>query len=127
MNQWRSETVKVLLDHMSIPVRDKESSSRFYSGVFGIPADAPRMRGLPLSDAVSLLLEEREVVPNHYAYRVAPGDFDAVAERIRAQGIAFGSSAEHEDGQIRTRPDRSRSIYFHDPDGHSLEIIAEGA
>jgi catechol 2,3-dioxygenase-like lactoylglutathione lyase family enzyme len=85
------------------------------------------MRGLPLSDAVSLLLEERdEPIPNHYAYRVEPRDFDSVVEQVRTLGIAFGASAEHEDRQVRTRPDRSRSIYFHDPDGHSLEIIAEG-
>jgi catechol 2,3-dioxygenase-like lactoylglutathione lyase family enzyme len=119
--------MKVLLDHMSIPVRDKETSSRFYAEVFGVAPDAPRMRGLPLSDAVSLLIEEREVVmPNHYAYRVDPGDFDPVVDRIRRLGIAFGASAEQEDRQIRTRPDRSRSVYFHDPDGHSLEIIADG-
>lgn len=120
--------MKVLLDHMSLHVRDKALSSRFYSKVFGIPSDAPRARGLPLSDAVSLLFEEGDPpTPNHYAYRVEPGDFDAVVERIRAFGIAFGASAEDEDRQVRTRPDRSRSIYFHDPDGHSLEIIAEGA
>ena len=119
--------MKVVLDHMSVAVHDRAASTQFYAGVFGVPADAPRARGLPLSESVSLLLEEGEVrQSNHYAFRVEPGDFDAAVERVRGLGVSFGASAENEDGEIRTRPDRSRSIYFHDPNGHSLEIIAEG-
>lgn len=120
--------MKVLLDHMSVPVHDKAATAQFYAGVFGVKTDGPRARSgwVTLSDALALILEEGEVhATNHYAFRVEPDDFQAVLGRVRGLGIPFGASAENEDGQIKSRPDRSHSIYFHDPNGHSLEIITQ--
>ena len=118
--------MKVLLDHMSVPVHSKTETAQFYAEVFGVPADGPRARSgwLTLSDALSLIFEEGDVrEKNHYAFRVEPGDFDALLERARGLGLPLGSSADNPDGQIKSRPDRSRSFYFSDPNGHGVELI----
>ena len=60
---------------------------------------------------------------NHYAFRVEPGDFDLLLERVRTLEIPLGSAAETPDGEVKTRPDRSRSFYFSDPNGHGVEFI----
>ncbi len=120
--------MKVLLDHMSLPVHSKADSAQFYASVFGVSTDGPRARSgwLTVNDALSLILEEGEVrAKNHYAYRVDPGDFDVLLDRVGGLGIPLGSSADNADGQVRTRPDQSRSFYFTDPNGHGIEFITE--
>jgi extradiol dioxygenase family protein len=120
--------MKVLLDHMSVPVHDRASTAQFYASVFGVSTDGPRSRSgwVALSDGLSLILEEGEVPgPRHYAFRVEMTDFRTTVERVRDLGIPFGTSSASMDGQIKSRPDRSHSIYFHDPNGHSLELITQ--
>ena len=118
--------MKVLLDHMSVPVHSRAETAQFFGSVFGVPTDGPRARSgwLALSDGLSLIFEEWEVPErNHYAFRVEPSDFDALLDRVRGLSIPFGSAAEDADGQVKARPDHSRSIYFSDPNGHGVELI----
>ena len=118
--------MKVLLDHLSVPVHSKTETAQFYAGIFGVPTDGPRARSgwLALSDALFLIFEEGDVPErNHYAFRVDPGDFDLLLDRVRGLDIPFGSSADVKDAQIKSRPDGSRSFYFSDPNGHGVELI----
>jgi catechol 2,3-dioxygenase-like lactoylglutathione lyase family enzyme len=121
--------MKVLLDHMSVPVHSKAETARFYASVFGVATDGPRARSgwLTLSDALSLIFEEGDVPDRqHYAFRVDPGDFEILLERVRRLDIPFGSSADDKDGRVKSRPDGSRSYYFSDPNGHGVEVITQG-
>lgn len=120
--------MRVLLDHMSFQVRNRAESAQFYASVFGVPVEGPRARSgwLTLSDALSLIFEESESPEkNHYAFRVDSPDFDALLERVQGLGVPFGSSAENADGQVKSRPDQSRSFYFSDPNGHGVELITQ--
>ena len=118
--------MNILLDHLSVRVRDRVESMRFYAEIFGVPADGPRSRSgwLTVSSALSLIFEEGSAGErSHYAFRVEPGDFDVLRGRLGELRIPFGSDAGQSDGEVKIRPDRSRSVYFSDPNGHGVELI----
>ena len=69
-------------------------------------------------------LEEKELPPHgaqgsiHFAFEVEKNVYDATLLKIKTTGI----NILHE----QTWKMGLRSFYFHDPDGHLLEIIEEG-
>jgi len=69
-------------------------------------------------------LEEKELPPHgaqgsiHFAFEVEKNVYDATLLKIKTTGI----NILHE----QTWKTGLRSFYFHDPDGHLLEIIEEG-
>jgi catechol-2,3-dioxygenase len=50
----------------------------------------------------------------HFAFSVAPGRLDAVAERLRAAGHEHRGPIEHDGGD--------RSLYVEDPEGNIVEL-----
>lgn len=117
----------IVLDHLTVPVRDREASVRFYTGVFGARKGAARGRivGVWLSDILELQLRATELVESsHYAFRVDPGEFDSVFGRIQALGIPYGVARDELNGELLVEDQAKRSVFFSDPDGHSLELIA---
>jgi hypothetical protein len=54
---------------------------------------------------------------------VSEEEFDAIFGRIRARGLEFWADPfQQQPGEINTQ-DGGRGLYWHDPDGHVLEII----
>jgi hypothetical protein len=54
---------------------------------------------------------------------VTEEEFDGIFGRIRARGLDFWADPfQHRPGQVNTN-DGGRGVYWHDPDGHVLEII----
>jgi catechol 2,3-dioxygenase-like lactoylglutathione lyase family enzyme len=67
--------------------------------------------------------QEGEIAKQHYAFLVGEDDFDAVFGRIRARGLTYWADpARQHPGEIN-RHYGGRGLYFHDPDGHLLEVI----
>jgi catechol 2,3-dioxygenase-like lactoylglutathione lyase family enzyme len=56
--------------------------------------------------------------PIHVGFAVGRDDLDAWERHLAAHGVAIESRARWERG--------GRSIYFRDPDGHSLELVTPG-
>jgi catechol-2,3-dioxygenase len=50
----------------------------------------------------------------HFAFSAAPGRLDALAERLRAHGVAVRGPEQHEGGD--------RSLYVEDPEGNVVEV-----
>ncbi len=50
----------------------------------------------------------------HFAFSAAPGRLDALAERLRAHGVAVRGPQQHEGGD--------RSLYAEDPEGNVVEV-----
>jgi catechol-2,3-dioxygenase len=50
----------------------------------------------------------------HFAFSAAPGQLDAIAERLRAAGSEPKGPVEHEGGD--------RSLYVEDPEGNVVEV-----
>jgi lactoylglutathione lyase len=123
-----------------LPVADTKASEAFYREVVGLPS-AYRD---PSRDIVFLWVDEKQKGmlglwgastgygrPNrvlahcHLAFAVSFEELQQATARLNERGIetrGFGGHTTREPSVIGWMP--SAQIYFHDPDGHSLEFIA---
>jgi extradiol dioxygenase family protein len=63
------------------------------------------------------------ITTQHYAFLVSGDGFDAAFERIKQAGITYYADPfMQQPGRINSR-DGERGLYFHDPDGHAMEIM----
>jgi catechol 2,3-dioxygenase-like lactoylglutathione lyase family enzyme len=133
-------------DHTTIPsvgglfevalyVDDLERSREFYTSLFGFRVVVPgdRVCGLSVCDRQMLLLFRHggatepsinsmgDTVPphnatgqQHLAISIADADYDAWKRRLEELEIPIESEVAWKEG--------GHSIYFRDPDGHSIEL-----
>lgn len=121
-------------------VGDLEVSGSFYESVFGFKPlrTEDRMRAYSVSDRQVLLLFRRggSVRPSplhgglipphdgrgtqHLAFAIPPETLASWREHLLACGIAIESEVNCGDGGP------GDSLYFRDPDGHSLELLTPG-
>ena len=122
------------LDHFILKVNDLDASVAFYTAVLGF--------GLEGRDGPFTVLRvcpdlQIQLAPwgtkgmEHYAFAVSAADFEAIFDRIRAAGIAFGPSFDSVGSNIGPgRESGARgaapTLYFNDPNAHLLEIRAYG-
>ena len=110
------------INHITLAVRDLETSFVFYTEVLGLRPVARWYRGAYLEtggDWVCLSLDEGArsgSLPEytHVAFTVDEEDFSAAVEKLRGAGV--------ECWQENRSP--GESFYFLDPSGHKLEIHA---
>jgi catechol 2,3-dioxygenase-like lactoylglutathione lyase family enzyme len=115
------------IDHVAIAVADVERSANWYVEVLGFERLYPGMwNGTPVfigkgKTAIALFPVRSEHSKSdkrgrtnmlHLAFRADRRNFLGAQEELEDRGIKF----EFQDHEI------SHSIYFHDPDGHELEI-----
>ena len=115
------------LDHTIVPARDKEASARFFAHIFGLEYRGPWGPFAPVkvNETLSMDFDERrqQFDVHHYAFIASDDEFDAVLERVKQEGIPFGSGPRSlEDGEINHLYG-GRGFYFRDPNGHVLEVI----
>jgi catechol 2,3-dioxygenase-like lactoylglutathione lyase family enzyme len=113
------------ISELVLEVADLEASERFYSGLLGLPV----VERWPHREAIWVMAGDRTRIglwrPQvglaggrggvhvHFAMHIAPQDYEAAVEHLRAAGaevqeIAFG--------------EQSRAAYVDDPDGNVVEI-----
>lgn len=109
---------------IAVRVRDLPRAEAFYCGVLGLRAGLrdERRNWLFLyaggrAGMVVLQEDKGEWPAQHFAFTVSDPDIEPAAEALRARGVAVEGPHTHD-----WMP--SRSLYFDDPDGHSLELIA---
>jgi len=115
----------IVIDHLTVPVRDQDASVRFYTDVFGARKGAARGRivGVWLSEVLELQLRATEPVEaSHYAFRLERHEFDGALGRLQALGVPYGVSRDQLNDALLEEQGK-RSVFFSDPDGHSLELI----
>ncbi|PYL72567.1 MAG: VOC family protein [Verrucomicrobia bacterium] len=116
------------IDHVALTVRDVERSANWYIEVLGFEQLHEGMwDGIPTfigkGNSAIALFPARDgdskssactgkIRMLHLAFRANHDGFLAAQEELKRRGIKF----EFQDHEI------SHSIYFHDPDGHELEI-----
>ncbi len=114
--------------HVAMTVRDGAKSAQWYHDVFGFELVQKFTRTwlvgrascnlglteLPNGDPVEEL--GAKIAIQHIAFHVETNDFASAVQALRDLGIPFEG------------PDESGvagpSVFFHDPDGHELEITA---
>jgi catechol 2,3-dioxygenase-like lactoylglutathione lyase family enzyme len=124
----RSEIdLSVELNHTIVWCRDKHESAKFFSEIFGLAA--PKYFGhfmiVETSNGVSLDFAESddEIASQHYAFLISEDEFDQVFERITEKGISYWADPAKRRLNKINQNDGGRGMYFHDPDGHFLEVI----
>ena len=118
----------IQLDHTIIPSADKDEAARFFAGVFDLPYEGS---GYFAQVRVNqhLTLDFADADPDgidslHFAFAVDEDEFDAIFERVLAQGLTYGSGPRSaDDGEINRRRG-GRGFYFRGgPDPHLWEIM----
>ncbi len=119
-------------------VDDLERAARFYEGVLGLTAVSrgDRLIALAAGGGTHLLLFKRGATvaglsfpggvipphdgsgPVHLALAIAPEDLAEWEKKLAAAGVAVESRVSWGSGQT--------SLYFRDPDGHSVELAQPG-
>ena len=67
--------------------------------------------------------EDTSFDSHHYAFHVNDAEFDAIFERIKKAGLAYGSAAwSLEDGKLNDW-NGGRGVYFKELNGHVLELM----
>ncbi|MCH7655899.1 MAG: VOC family protein [Chloroflexi bacterium] len=114
------------LDHTIVPAKDKEASARFFARIMGLTYEGPHGHFAPVrvDDGLTMDFDNREgFESHHYAFHITDAEFDAIFERVKADGVIYGSGpGSHEDMKINERRG-GRGFYFADPDGHLYEVL----
>ena len=82
------------LDHTIVPAYDKVKSAEFIARMFGLKYEGPWGHFAPVkvNDILTLDLDDSDNPrSNHYAFLASDEEFDAILQRIKDEGVAFGS------------------------------------
>ena len=116
----------VQLNHTIVAARDKREAAEFLADILGLepPTTYGPFSVVLLDNDVSLdFIDDEQVHPRHYAFLVTEEEFDEIFGRIRARGLEYWADPfQRRPGEINTN-DGGRGVYWHDPNGHVLEII----
>lgn len=112
------------LDHVVLHVSDIERSKTFYTEILGMTAyreDNEQVFLRTGQHGVALFKKHGDMPLmtgndlNHLALNVTTGTYEALKAELEANGVA-----------VSGRPGQDRCIYFHDPDGHRLQLMVRG-
>jgi catechol 2,3-dioxygenase-like lactoylglutathione lyase family enzyme len=116
----------IVLDHTIVPAHDNEASARFFAHIFGLRYEGAVSHFAPVRLNETLMMDfdtSATFEPHHYAFKVSEPEFDAIFQRVKDEGLAYGSGPRsHNNMQINHR-DGGRGFYFKDPNGHLLEVL----
>jgi glyoxylase I family protein len=112
------------LDHVVLRVRDQTGSQRFYLDVLRCTLDhvneSIRLVQLRFGTSLIDLLpgERGSEGMDHFCLSIRCDDLPALAESLRARGVALEGSVVTRRGAFGTGP----SLYLRDPDGYLIEL-----
>lgn len=118
------------LDHFIIKVDDLETSQDFYTSILGFEhegTDGP-FTVLRVNPELQVLLDPCGVRGSeHYAFALSRPGFERVFRHLESAGVPYGGGPDSVG--TGTGPGResgargvAKTVYFHDPSGHLLEI-----
>jgi len=109
---------------IAIRVHDLSRAENFYCEVLGLQEGLRDLERdwlflhLPNNQGMVVLQEDKgEWAKQHFAFEIAKADIGRATSRLRESGIKVSEPVAH--GWMG-----ATSIYFEDPDGHALELIA---
>jgi catechol 2,3-dioxygenase-like lactoylglutathione lyase family enzyme len=115
----------ITLNHTIVPTRDKAAAAKFFADIFGLKRGrADYFAPVRINKSLTLLFDDdTKFESHHYAFHVSNREFDAILARVKKAKIAFGSTPwSLDDGKLNDW-NGGRGVYFHDPDGHVLELM----
>jgi|SRR3981189_2977028 catechol 2,3-dioxygenase-like lactoylglutathione lyase family enzyme len=118
--------MSIILDHTIVPARDKEEAARFFARIFGLSYEGTVSHFAPVRVNETLTLDfdtDTDFHPQHYAFKVNEEEFDGIFERIKREGIPYGSGPFSSEDMRINHDSAGRRFYFRDPSGHLLEVL----
>ena len=125
----------IRLDHTIVPGKDKLASAEFFAEIFGLTVKPGHFAEVQINESLTFAFADEPEMwggpgfdpgtgqSHHYAFHVSDGEFDAIFDRVKAKGLAFGSGPfKYTDGQIYNRRG-GRGFYFEELNGHLLEVM----
>lgn len=117
----------VTFNHTIIAAKDRHESARFFRELFELP-EAPSwgvFTNVQLDEGVLLQFAEPpvEIQMQHYAFLVDDDLFDRAYARIRSWGLDHWADPHREHPGRINEGHGGRGVYFHDPAGHSMEML----
>lgn len=106
------------LNHLTLSVSDLERSFAFYREILQLKPLCRWGEGAYFlaGDLWLCLFEQSDLTPakgyTHYSFSVAEQDFPKLVKRLKEHGIQ----------PFKGNKSEGSSYYFHDPDGHQLEL-----
>ncbi len=121
--------MEITLNHTLVPTKDNVLSAKFYERIFGFKF--LKMLGpfaiVRINKTLSLdLKNENEISSLHLAFKITDEQFDEIFERIKNEGLEFGSGPHNLNNGKTNKGFGGRGVYFKDLDGHILEILTTG-
>jgi catechol 2,3-dioxygenase-like lactoylglutathione lyase family enzyme len=116
----------IVLDHTIVPAHDKEQSARFFARIFGLEYKGPVSHFAPvrINETLTIDFDDWDSFErHHYAFKVSEAEFDGIFERVRAEGILYGSGPRAAENMEINHRNGGRGFYFRDPNGHLLEVL----
>lgn len=119
--------MSVELNHTIIRCPDREASAHFLADILGLEVGPPTGRFLPIQTSNGVTLDfatvSEPVTRQHYAFLISEQEFDEAFARLEKTGDTYWADPQHSHpGEINHR-DGGRGVYFHDPAGHSMEML----
>lgn len=119
----------VTLDHLILPVNDREATVDFFTRIVGFTyeGEQPPFSVVRVTPDLTLQIADWGTGGGmHLAFAMARPEFDDVFARVRDAGIAYGDSF-HSVGNMQGPGDEpgargpGKAIYFFDPSQHLIE------
>ena len=116
------------LDHIVIPVEDKEASSQLMARVMGweflgIRGSQGHVR---VNGTLVARFDEKaagtEYKPQHFAFHVGEEQFDEILKRLVAEGLKHGTNTRDMNMEWNELYG-GRRTFFNDRNGHSFELM----
>jgi catechol 2,3-dioxygenase-like lactoylglutathione lyase family enzyme len=109
------------IDHIVLHVNDVQRAKKFYTELLGLTVYRENERQVFLhagQQGVALFKKQGDAPLttgndlNHLALNVAAGTYETLKGELEKHGV-----------EVTGRPGEERCIYFHDPDGHRLQLM----
>jgi lactoylglutathione lyase len=131
-----AQSTSARVDHLSLQVVDQQKSADFYTSLFGLRdiSLAKGRKGIPrwliFADGFELHIQAGGVAtaekPFAHHFAVSVASLEAVIVKLESMKVAWSDGAGHSRKIATIRPDKTRQIYFQDPDGYWLEVNDHG-
>lgn len=118
--------MEITLNHTIINSKDNIESARFYERIFGFEFLKvwEYFAVVKVNSTLTFdFLTKEKFSKQHYAFKVSEDEFDEIFLRIKDEGLTYGSGPYSRDDMKINHHYGGRGVYFHDPNGHILEII----
>jgi catechol 2,3-dioxygenase-like lactoylglutathione lyase family enzyme len=128
--QPENQAMAIELDHLILMVNDRETSIDFYTAILGLRHEAEREPFSMLRVTPGFVIQ---IAPwgtsggEHLAFAMSRQEFDAVFERIKKAGVAYGDRFDavgnmQGPGDEAASKGMGKAVYFFDPNKHLIEI-----